>query len=364
MAFRILYAGSLAKGETSLNRFQALERLGQQVIAFDLSRFDSKFKTVNALRFRYPVGPLVAKVNAALVDAVRDQRPHVVWFDRPTVFTPETVRAVKASGALTVCFTMDNPFGPRKDGCWHQFYKIYPLLDLHCVFRKADVVRYRGRGLNFLETQFSYDPVLQFAPPAGWSDRDRTREVSYIGHPHEERPQFLRALIDAHKLPVVISGNGWQKAIAGEERERLMRSGNLQDAGGLLKEADYREAMWRSKINLSFVTHLNEDDVAHKSFEIAACRGFLLALRSPGHAAAFEEGREAEFFSSVEECAEKIRHYLAHPAEREEIALRGWERARRSGYDNDTQLSRIVARLEQMRGGDSVIPALSSKGGV
>jgi hypothetical protein len=359
MAFRILYVAPLTRGATSLNRFRALERLQQDLIPFDLAKFDSKSKIVSALRYRLPVGPLVAKVNAALLETVRNQRPTVVWFDRPTVFTPETVRAVKASGALTVCFNMDNPFGPRNDGCWHQFYKIYRLIDLHCLFRKADVSRYQGWGLNYIETQFSYDPVLQFAPPPDWCDRDRTREVSYIGHPHEERPQFLRTLIDTNKLPVVISGNGWQKVIVGEERQRLTRFGNLQDASGLLKEADYREAIWKSKINLSFVTHLNEDDVAHKSFEIAACRGFLLALRSPGHEAAFQEGREAEFFSSVEECAEKINYYLAHPAEREQIALRGWERAMRSGYDNDTQLSRILARLEQMRGGDSTFPTQS-----
>ena len=49
----------------------------------------------------------------------------------------------------------------------------------------------------------------------------------------------------------------------------------------------------------------------------------------------------------MEECAEKIRYYLALPAEREQIAQRGRERAVRSGYDNDTQLARVIARLDE-----------------
>jgi spore maturation protein CgeB len=117
----------------------------------------------------------------------------------------------------------------------------------------------------------------------------------------------------------------------------------------MLKDADYRDNIWKSKINLAFITELNEEDVVHKAFEIAACRGFLLAQRSPGHEACFQEGKEAEFFSSPEECARKIRYYLEHPLERERIAIEGCERARQSGYDNDTQLSRVLDRLEEMR---------------
>jgi spore maturation protein CgeB len=116
----------------------------------------------------------------------------------------------------------------------------------------------------------------------------------------------------------------------------------------MLDEA-YRRGIWASRINLSFVTEMNEEDVAHKAFEIAACGGFLLALRTPGHQACFEEGREAEFFSTIEECAEKARYYLEHPAEREEIARRGCERARLSGYDNDTQLNRVLEEIKKHR---------------
>ena len=58
----------------------------------------------------------------------------------------------------------------------------------------------------------------------------------------------------------------------------------------------YREAIWRSKVNLSFVTQANEDDIAHKAVETAACGQSLLAFRTPGHEALLEEDKEAVFF--------------------------------------------------------------------
>jgi spore maturation protein CgeB len=94
------------------------------------------------------------------------------------------------------------------------------------------------------------------------------------------------------------------------------------------------------------VTRANEDDIAHKAVETAACGGFLLTLRTPGHEALLEEDREAVFFSSVEECADKARFYLSRPDLREAIGRRARERAVRSGYDNDTQLTRILNKLD------------------
>jgi len=342
MGKRILYVAPLGGGNTSLYRFHALQRLGQAAIPFDCDRYFSNWRIVNTLRCRYPAGPWIARINADLRAALRREKPEVVWFDKPVLFTPGTVREIQQSGAVTVCYNQDNPFGPRHDPGWHQFLRIYRRLDLHCLFRNADIPRYRQWGLKFIKIQLSYDPRMHFAPCGERPEGEQSREISYIGTPLEERPAFLRQLIEAYKLPVTISGPRWEKALSTEEYRRHVR-------GAMLKDGAYREAIWTSKINLAFVTKMNEEDVAHKAFEIAACRGFLLALRTPGHLACFEEGKEAEFFSTVEECAQKCRYYLAHPAEREEIARRGWERARRCGYDNDTQLARVLERLAQGR---------------
>jgi spore maturation protein CgeB len=336
---RILYVGNPRPGQTSAYRMESLRRLAQDVVVFDVPAHLEGPKLVGVLRSRFPEGPLVSRINRQLLHAVDEHQPDVVFFDKPIYFTRSTIEAIKRRRALTVSYNQDNPFGPRKDGVWRQFYKVFRLFDLHCLFRKADVARYQAWGLNFIETMFSFDPVMQFPPPVGWSDTNRTREVSYIGSPLEDRPQFLRDLAERHQVPISISGPRWEKFFSDELRSRYVTH-------GYLKDSEYRESIWKSKINLGFITHKNEDDIGHKSIEIAACQSFLLAVRSGGQAACFEEDQEAVFFSSLEECADKSRFYLDRPDLRQAIALRARARVVRSGYDNDSQLARILNKLD------------------
>jgi spore maturation protein CgeB len=340
---KILYAAPLSEGSTALYRLEAFRRLGQQIIPFDVDAFDPRSRYVNALRYRYPFGPLISRVNKALRRAAHEHSPDLVWFDKPIYFDLPTVEAVKSGGAFTVCYNQDNPFGPRNDGCWKQFHKIFRSFDLQCLFRSIDVQRYADWGLPAIKIALSYDPLQHFPPPAGWSDADRTRELGYTGSPLEQRAGFLAELGERYGLPVSVAGPRWEQAWPHSLRQKYL-------VGGMMKGSSYREAMWRSKINLAFVTGMNEEDVAHKSFEITACAQFLLAERSDGHREAFEEGKEAEFYSSLEECAEKARYYLAHPREREKIAAAGRSRAERSGYSNDEQLAKVLERVCSMRG--------------
>ncbi len=335
---RILYVGTVSAGGTSYYRLQSLRLLGQEVRSVDVQDYAWRSRVGSRLQFQWPYGPMVAGINRAIVEGVRSFAPEVVWLDKPTMVTPATMDAIRKAGAKSVFYLQDAPFGPRKDGCWGQFLRAFRGADLHCLFRKADVRRYEAWGLPWIETMFSYDKRMHFPPEKPLSEAERDRGISYIGHPHEKRPEFLARLAREFGLPVCVNGDRWSRVLSPEERQQLR-------LGGYLADDAYREGIWRSKINLSFVTEDNEDDIAHKAVEIAACGGFLMAVRTPGHEALFEEDKEAVFFSSVEECADKARFYLGRPDLREAIAARAWKRAVRGGYDNDSQLGRVLERL-------------------
>jgi len=257
---------------------------------------------------------------------------------------PETLDRIRALGIATVSYMIDNPFGPRQDPGWRLYMKGISHYDLHVVQRDKNILDYKSRGArDVIKIQTAYEPTLHFPPADGWSDADRDRGVSFIGTPYDQRAQFLTRLWKEFGFPVTVSGGLVWKAALGPAATAAIYRGN-----GELFRAEYREGIWKSKINLSFITHSNSDEFVHKSFEIAGCGGFLLAERSEGHLQRFREDEEAVFFSTMEECVEKIRRYLPDEAARNRIAAAGYARAVRDGYHNDHQVALIVERAQSI----------------
>jgi spore maturation protein CgeB len=291
------------------------------------------------------MGPHVTRLNRDLLALAKAEKPDVFWADKLLSLQPATLEALRERGIRNVSYMIDNAFGPRRDPGWRLYLKCIPYFDLHAVQRDSNIADYTSRGApNVIKIQTAFEPTLHFPPPpdffpAGQHDSARNRGVSFIGTPYDNRAEFLTKLWRDFHLPVVVSGNEvWRRHLAPDFAAAIY-------TGSELFGADYREAIWRSKINLSFLTHSNQDEFAHKSFEIAACGGFLLAERSAGHAARFVEDQEAVFFTGIDECAAKIQRYLPDETARERIAAAGQARAMRDGYDNDTQVSSILARL-------------------
>jgi hypothetical protein len=349
---KILYAAGLSENDSSLYRLWALERLGNKVIPLNAYEY-AESGLLGKITLRLAAGPSINRLNCDLLRLAEQEKPDLVWTDKLLGMQPKTLERLRAMGIATVSYMIDNPFGPRKDPGWRLYMKDIPHYDLHAVQRDANISDYKSRDArDVIKIQTAYEPTIHFPPPAGWSDANRDREVSFIGTPYDDRAETL-AWLKEHGLDVVISGNDrqWKRALGEERFARLYREGELY-----LQQ--YREAIWRSKVNLSFLTWSNQDEFVHKSFEIAGCGGFLLAERSEGHLQRFREDEEAVFFTGREELLAKIQRYLPDEAARERISAAGYARAERDGYYNDRQVELIV---ERMRGIVTAVRATAGK---
>jgi spore maturation protein CgeB len=341
---KILYASGLSPNDSSLYRLWALERLGHEVIPFNAYCYESSNALVRKVAHRLAVGPGVDRLNRDLIQIAEREKPDLLWTDKLLWMRAQTLDRLRATGIATVSYMIDNPFGTRQDPGWRLYMKDIPHYDLHVVQRDKNILDYTSRGArSVIKIQTAYEPTLHFAPPAGWSDADRDRGVSFIGTPYDDRAPTLTRLSRERGFPVSISGSSrlWANALGPEAFQLLFREGELY-------QQQYREAIWRSRINLSFITHSNQDEFVHKSFEIAGCGGFLLAERSAGHMQRFKEDEEAVFFTGFDELVEKVRRYLPDEAARQRIATAGNLRAARDGYYNDRQVDLIVQRVQTL----------------
>lgn len=297
---------------------------------------------VRRLVFRLAVGPHVERLNRDILNLARTEKPDLLWADKLLWMQPRTLDRLRSMGITTVSYMIDNPFGPRRDPGWRLYMKDIPHYDLHVVQRDKNIEDYRLRGArDVIKIQTAYEPTIHFPSSKDWSDQNRDRDVSFIGTPYDDRNVTLTRLSNEFNVAISGSQRSWQRALAPEAFSRLYREGELY-------REQYREAIWRSKINLSFITHSNQDEFVHKSFEIAGCGGFLLAERSQGHMDRFVEDEEAVFFTGYDELVDKIRRYLPDEAARTKIAAAGYRRAERDGYHNDRQVEKIVERAESI----------------
>ncbi|MCI9006412.1 MAG: glycosyltransferase [Lachnospiraceae bacterium] len=99
-----------------------------------------------------------------------------------------------------------------------------------------------------------------------------------------------------------------------------------------------------SKINLNFTSKPIRSGLPLRIWDILGAGGFLLTNFQSEIPEYFEVGKDLEAFASEEELVEKIRYYLAHNEEREEIARNGYQKAKEQ-YSLETRVRQMLECL-------------------
>jgi hypothetical protein len=161
--------------------------------------------------------------------------------------------------------------------------------------------------------------------------------VGFIGFGTESRAQVLAYLLE-QGVPLSICGNGFQTTNAWPRIKHAFRSAAVFGE-------EYPKAICGLDIALHFLRAENRDEQDSRTFEIPACRTFMLAERSPAHARLFRDGIEAVFFDSPEQCLAQIQHFLRNSAERTRIAHAGHQKSIDAGYDHHSRLRSMLATV-------------------
>ena len=245
---------------------------------------------------------------------------------------PVTALRLRKHTNLMVTYVNDDPVGPRDKKLFSLYRHSVKYYDLNVVVRWPNVEEVYAHGASKVIRVFmSADEVAHL--PLVMTPEENKRwasNVAFIGTWMPERGPFLARLIELG-IPLTLYGNRWQKA-----REWAVLK-NVWHGPGLLGDA-YVKAIQAATVCLGLLSKGNRDLHTSRSAEIPYVGSVLCAERTVEHLAMYREDKEAVFWSTPEECAEKCFSLLADESKRKTIALAGRERCLRSGYLNEPNM--------------------------
>lgn len=238
--------------------------------------------------------------------------------------------------------------------------------DYHFSYSNVDV-RTFGKYDFFITTKsFQLDRLRSLAPTAhvalvhhGYSpdvhqpylrdlsEHDYESDVLYAGNHNTYKQVWLERLVSrAPAIKLKIVGHRWKAPCSKDSplARYPLESGRVGYA--------YARAIQSTRINVALHGGPDptgwQDLVSTRTFEIPACRGFMLHIDSEEVRSLYEVGAEIDVFSTVEELADKIRFYLARPELRARMIDRAFQRCV-PAYSYDAR-AREIATIVQANG--------------
>lgn len=310
---------------------KALTQLGHKVFFYDFQK-QLRPGLLGRIESRLLWGPGLLGLNQNLIKEVRVQQPDVVLIHNGNLVRQRTIEKLK-SITWVAGFQHDDSFGAfSKRIHFRNYRKTIPLYDSHHVIREINIDDYKAlnvQNVSLLRTY--YVPWLHY-PLDGIR---KSFDVVFIGHAEKDkRLDYVKHLVNKGvRLQIFGPAKYWHRYLKKSVIDTLPP---IRPVYG----EQYVRTIAQSKICLAFYSTANRDDYAYRVFEIPACRGFLLARRTPLMQELYKEDEEVVLFSSPSELYEKIQYHLAHDEQRVEIARKGYYRALQSEYD-------VVSKMKQ-----------------
>lgn len=326
MIDRVCLAGEFSFGRLGASWARAFEAIDVKVTRFDIREESSEclaWSLRNRIAHRIVMNSYslrhwaARKYNEALVDRVVNSQADALILHNAEFVFPDTLAKLRNLGVRIIIFHADNPFPPHynnrpetiPDAREADYYLIWSE-------RLVDKLHRAGaRDARFLP--FAWDPQLF---PYEQMEKRQWEGVLFIGGWDIEREAFLEQI--GTRFPLKIYGPGYWGSRT--RRGSIVRKCWM---GTELVGPDAAHAMRECAININILRTQHyidghADGLIMRHFEVPGAGGFLLSTRSGGATRLLQEGKVADYFEGIDECTEKIAHYLRRPEERRRIAGR------------------------------------------
>ncbi len=342
------------------NQFlEPLADLGHEVIPFRYAWGDTyvHLDTTNSAHLDF-IARSRPKATAELlrqIKAAHAQKPIDLFFSYfyDAVVLPEAIDEIKAMGIQTVNWYANGSYQ------LHLVQTISPHYDWCLAPEKFRIQDYQNMGANPIYCQEAANPDFYRPYPLRVD-----YEVTFVGQAYGDRPAYIKFLREAG-IDVRVWGAKWRDYATPSLPRQLWRWGRkrlgvtksiiptfpAEILGAPLSDLEMVQMYSRSKINLGFSscgdTHLGPERILQvrlRDFEVPMSGGFYMVEYMEELEEFFEVGKEIVCYTGPQDLAEKIRYYLTHDRERQQIQQAGYVRCVK---DHSWQ-KRLTAAFGQM----------------
>lgn len=325
---------------TSRHRAEALRRLGHDVRIVDPWDHLGRSRWIEAWVYHARAIGIGLLIDGPVLRSVQQSDPDLVWVNQGEFLGPKLLQQLRSLSIPIVNYTNDDPFGGLHNRRRFRLYlKALAHYDLLAVVRMVNVQEAVAHGAQHVVRVFmSADEAAHRPQHVTPEDRERYgSEVAFVGTWMPERGPFMAELIRLG-VPLSIWGDRWPKA-----REWPIIEAHWR--GPAVHDERYAKTIRSAKVALGLLSKSNRDLHTQRTMEIPALGTVLCAERTTEHLSLYDDGVEAVFWTTPEECAATCRRLLADEGYRQSVARRGRERLQRNGHYNEQVLTSILQEL-------------------
>jgi hypothetical protein len=319
---RMVLAADYRVGTTGAGLANGFRADGWAVHEIDWRAFFTETASIAGRLVGRAIRPLMIKAyNEAILTAIEQVKPRAFVTVKGMYIRSDTLQRLAQMGIATVNYYPD-------------FHFDYPGFDPATLILYSLVVTAKSFQVGFLGQLVGAPPVtfvhhgycehVHFPRTSTVHEQDYLADVCYVGNYSPSKEGWLRAIVC--RVPGIrfrIIGWRWEHA-----RDVALKRSAI---GHGLWGDFYACAVQHSRINIAVHGDRREpegwqDLVSTRTFEIPACKGFMLHVDNSEVRELFEAGQEIDIFASEDELIEKIDYYLGMPELRREMIERAYRR--------------------------------------
>lgn len=307
--------------------YNTLSRLGYEVERLD---YRKNYKYLNNYF-----------IDSALKKRCRQFKPDVIFFLKAETIAWKTIRYLKQNlSAVIINFYPDNPFTFWNGNSNSDVLNALPYIDHFLIWSKKLIPILLAAGArSVLYFPFAFDEAVFNCGQEAENLLEKVYDVSFVGSWDKQRQQWLENLIErVPRINLGIWGNRWT--------EHLPKASFLRKY--IMDKAVYGSDMIKiyksSKIVLNFIRAQNLDAHNMRTFEIPACKAFMLTQYTNDQANfLFKEKDSVQCFKNEDELAAKIDYFLKNSEIRESFAKNAFDVVQK--YTLDKQLTALFRKI-------------------